>query len=176
MFSFAFSQIETNSYEVRKIRLENFKENYKGKSIRFMDENSRVVEGVLMEVTDSDFVISINGKAAFYSHKNINIVYLPPVSEDLYMVFGISILGGLAGYVATIVAHPHPNNGASLSISTIGTVLGLFWVKRLFINLKKLIFLVGYVVKKKISLFLIVFSFINAQDIIEITLNERKSS
>ena len=59
MFSFAFGQIETNSYEVRKIRLENFKDNYKGKSIRFTDENSRVVEGVLMEVTDSDFVISI---------------------------------------------------------------------------------------------------------------------
>ena len=65
-----------------------------------MDENSNVVEGVLMEVTDSDFVISVNGNAVFYSHKNINMVYLPPVSEDLYMVFGISILGGLAGYAS----------------------------------------------------------------------------
>ena len=57
LLSFAFSQMETNSFEVRKIRLENFKENYKGESIRFMDENSNVVEGVLMEVTDSDFVV-----------------------------------------------------------------------------------------------------------------------
>ena len=138
MFSFAFSQIETNSYEVRKIRLENFKENYKGESIRFMDESSNVVEGVLMEVTDSDFVISTNGNAVFYSHKNINIVYLPPVSEDLYMVFGMSILGGLAGYVATIVAHPHPNNGASLSISTIGTFLGFVLGKKTFYKPQKI--------------------------------------
>ena len=137
-FSFAFGQIETNSYEVRKIRLENFKENYKGKSVRFTDENSRVVEGVLMEVTDSDFVISIEGKATFYDHKNINMVYLPPVSEDLYMVFGISILGGLAGYVATIIAHPHPNNGASASISTIGTVLGFVLGKKTFYKPQKI--------------------------------------
>ena len=138
LFSFAFGQIETNSYEVRKIRLENFKENYKGKSVRFTDKNSRVVEGVLMEVTDSDFVISIEGKATLYDHKNINMVYLPPVSEDLYMVFGISILGGPAGYVATIITHPHPNNGASASISTIGTVLGFVLGKKTFYKPQKI--------------------------------------
>ena len=138
IFSFAFGQVETKSYEIRKIRLENFKNNYKGKSVRFSDSNSRVVEGVLMEVTDSDFVISIEGKATFYNHKNINMVYLPPVSEDLYMVFGISILGGLAGYVATIIAHPHPNNGATASISTIGTVLGLVLGKKTFYKPQKI--------------------------------------
>ncbi len=137
-FSFAFSQIKTNSYEVRKIRLENFKENYKGKSVRFTDKNLRVVEGVLMEVTDSDFIIIIEGKATPYNHKNINVVYLPPVSEDLYMVFGISILGGLAGYVATIIAHPHPNNGASASISTIGTILGFVLGKKTFYKPQKI--------------------------------------
>ena len=138
MLSFAFSQIETNSYEVRKIRLENFKENYRGESIRFIDEKSRVVEGVLIEVTDTDFVISINDKAAFYDHRNINIVYLPPVSEDLVIVFGMSILGGLAGYVATIVTHPHPNNATSLSISTIGTVLGFVLGKKTFYKPQKI--------------------------------------
>ena len=138
IFSFAFGQIETNSYEVRKIRLENLKENYKGESIRFTDENSRIVEGVLMEVTDSDFVVSINNKATFYSHKNVTIVYLPPVSEDLYMVLGISILGGLTGYLATIVTHPHPNNGTSASISTIGTVLGFVLGKKTFYKPQKI--------------------------------------
>ena len=138
MFSFVFSQVETNSYEVRKIRLENFKENYKGKSVRFTDQDSRFVQGVLMEVTDSDFVISIEGKVKFYNHKNINLVYIPPVSEDLYMVFGISILGGLAGYLATIIAHPHPNNGASASISTIGTVLGFVLGKKTFYKPQKI--------------------------------------
>ena len=91
---------------MRKIRLENFKKNYKGKNIRFQDENSRIIEGVLIEITDSDFVVSIDNSAAFYSHESIDVVYLPPVSEDFYMVLGISVLGGLAGYVATIIAHP----------------------------------------------------------------------
>ena len=52
VFSFAYGQKETNSDEVRNIRLENFKNNYKGQTIRFTDQNSRVVEGVLMEITD----------------------------------------------------------------------------------------------------------------------------
>ena len=138
VFSFSFGQVETNSYEVRKIRLDNFRENHKGKNVRFTDKNSRVVEGVLMEVTDSDFVISIEGRASFYNHKNINMVYLPPVSEDLYMVFGISILGGLAGYVATIIAPPHPNNSASASICTIGTVLGFVLGKKTFYKPQKI--------------------------------------
>tara|TARA_Y100000816_G_C25737475_1_gene388170 strand:- start:58 stop:546 length:489 start_codon:yes stop_codon:yes gene_type:complete len=138
VFSFAFSQVETNSYEVRKIRLENFKENYKGKSVRFTDQDSRFVQGVLMEVTDSDFVISIEGKVKFYNHKNINLVYIPPVSEDLYMAFGMSILGGLAGYLATIIVHPHPNNGASASISTIGIVLGFVLGKKTFYKSQKI--------------------------------------
>ena len=66
------------------------------------------------------------------------MVYLPPVSEDLYMVFGISVLGGLAGYVATIIAHPHPNNGASASISTVGTVLGFVLGKKTFYKPQKI--------------------------------------
>ena len=137
MFSFAFCQIETNSHEVRKIRLENFKDNYKGKSIRFTDENSRVVDGVLIEITDSDFVISINNESTFFSHKNINTVYIPPAPEDFYMVLGISVLGGLTGYVATIIAHPHPTDSTSLSISTIGTIFGIILGKRTFYNAQK---------------------------------------
>ena len=108
VFSFTYGQKETNSNEVRNIRLENFKNNYKGQTIRFTDQNSRIVEGVLMEITDTDFVISINNSAAFYSHENVDFVYLPPVSEDFYITASISILGGIAGYVATIIAHPYP--------------------------------------------------------------------
>ena len=138
IFSFAFGQVEAKSNDVRKIRLENFKKNYKGKNIRFQDENSRTIEGVLIEITDSDFVVSIDNSAAFYSHESIDVVYLPPVSEDFYMVLGISVLGGLAGYVATIIAHPHPNNGATGSISTIGTILGFALGKKTFYNPQKI--------------------------------------
>ena len=70
--------------------------------------------------------------------KNINLVYLLPVSEDLYMVLGMSILGGLAGYAATIIAHPNPNKGTSLSISTIGTYLGFVLGKKTFYKPQKI--------------------------------------
>ena len=138
VFSFAYGQKETNSDEVRSIRLENFKNNYKGQTIRFTDQNSRVVEGVLMEITDTDFVISINNSAAFYSHENVDFVYLPPVSEDFYITASISILGGIAGYVAMIIAHPYPNNGALGAVSTLGTVLGFVIGKNTFYKSQKI--------------------------------------
>jgi len=138
VFSFAFGQQKTNSKEVRNIRLENFKNNYKGQTIRFTDQNSRVVEGLLMEITDTDFVISINNSAAFYSHENVDFVYLPPVSEDFYITASISILGGIAGYVAMIIAHPYPNNGALGAVSTLGTVLGFVIGKNTFYKSQKI--------------------------------------
>jgi len=138
VFSFAYGQKETNSDEVRNIRLDNFKNNYKGQTIRFTDQNSKVVEGVLMEITDTDFVISVNNSAAFYSHKNIDFVYLPPVSEDFYITASISVLGGLAGYVATIIAHPYPKKSALGAISTLGTVLGFIVGKNTFYKSQKI--------------------------------------
>ena len=136
--SFPYGQKETNSNEVRNIRLENFKNNYKGQTIRFTDQKSRVVEGVLMEITDTDFVMSINNSAAFFSHENVNFVYLPPVSEDFYITASISILGGIAGYVATIIAHPYPNRGALGAVSTLGTVLGFVVGKNTFYKSQKI--------------------------------------
>ena len=138
VFSFAYGQNETNSDEIRNIRLENFKNNYKGQTIRFTDQNSRVVEGVLMEITNTDFVISTNSSAAFYSHKNVDFVYLPPVSEDFYITASISILGGIAGYVATIIAHPYPDKGALGAISTLGSILGFVVGKNTFYKSQKI--------------------------------------
>ena len=138
IFSFTYGQKETNSNEVRNIRLENFKNNYKGQTIRFTDQNSRIVEGVLMEITDTDFVVSINNSAAFYSHENVDFVYLPPVSEDFYITASVSILGGIAGYVATIIAHPYPDKGALGAVSTLGTVLGFVVGKNTFYKSQKI--------------------------------------
>ena len=138
VFSFTYGQKETNSNEVRSIRLENFKNNYKGQTIRFTDQNSRVVEGVLMEITNTDFVMSINNSAAFYSHENVDFVYLPPVSEDFYITASISILGGIAGYVATIIAHPYPKKSALGSVGTLGTVLGFVVGKNTFYKSQKI--------------------------------------
>jgi hypothetical protein len=138
IFSFTYGQKETSSDEVRNIRLENFKNNYKGQTIRFTDQNSRVVEGVLMEITNTDFVISINNSAAFYSHKNIDFVHLPPVFEDFYITAGISVLGGIAGYVATIIAHPYPERGALGAVATLGAVLGFVVGKNNFYKSQKI--------------------------------------
>jgi len=138
VFSFALGQRKTNSEEIRNIRLENFKNNYKGQTIRFTDGNSRNIEGLLMEITDTDFVISINNSAAFYSHKNVDFVFLPPVSEDLYITASVSILGGIAGYVAMIIAHPYPNNGALGAAATLGTVLGFVVGKNTFYKPQKI--------------------------------------
>ena len=138
VFSFTYGQKETNSSEVRNIRLENFKNNYKGQTIRFTDQNSRVVEGILMEITHTDFVISINNSAAIYSHENVDFVYLPPVSEDFYITASISILGGIAGYVATIIAPPYPNKGALGAVSTLGTLLGFVVGKNTFYKSQKI--------------------------------------
>ena len=138
VFSTAFGQIRTNSEEVRKIRLDNFKDNYKGQTIRFTSGKSKIIEGVLMDVTDSDFVISINNSSAFYSHKSINTVYLPPVLEDFYMVTGLSVLGGLAGYAAMIITYPKPKNGSLGAISTIGIFLGYFLGKKTFYKPQKI--------------------------------------
>ena len=138
VFSFTYGQKETNSNEVRNIRRENFKNNYKGQTIRFTDQNSRIVEGVLMEITDTDFVISINNSAAFYSHGNVDFVYLPPVSEDFYITGSISILGGIAGYVAMIIAHSYPNKSTLGAVSTLGTVLGFVVGKNTFYKPQKI--------------------------------------
>tara|TARA_B100000963_G_scaffold327993_1_gene316188 strand:+ start:177 stop:641 length:465 start_codon:yes stop_codon:yes gene_type:complete len=138
ILSFAFGQKNTNSDEVRNIRLENFKNNYTGQTIRFTDKNSRVVEGVLMEITDTDFVISINNSTTFCSHENVEFVYIPPVSEDFFITASISILGGIAGYVATIITHPYPNKGALGAVSTLGTVLGFVAGKNTFYKSQKI--------------------------------------
>ena len=136
--TYALGQINTESEQVRSIRLENFIHNYKGKTIRFQDQNSRFVEGVLLEITDTDFVLSVNNSASFHSHKNIDFVYLPPVADDFYITAGISLLGGVSGYVATIIAHPNPSSSATGGFATLGTVLGFLIGKKSFYKQQKI--------------------------------------
>ena len=119
-------------------RLENFKNNYKGEIIRFTTENSKTVQGVLVNITEHDFVLSINKTAKFYKHKNVDFVYLPPVFEDLYITVSLSALGGLAGYVALIVAIQNPEVKLVGTVTTLGTVLGFFVGKNAFYKTQKI--------------------------------------
>jgi len=138
LFSFLLGQVETNSDQVRKIRLENFKNNYKGEIVRFTTENSKTVQGVLVNITEHDFVLSINKTAKFYKHKNVDFIYLPPVFEDLYITASLSALGGLAGYVALIVAIQNPEVKLIGTVTTLGTVLGFFVGKNAFYKTQKI--------------------------------------
>ncbi len=127
-----YGQIETDSEIVRKIRLDNFKKNHLGKTIRFTADNSKQVQGVLIDVTNKDFVLSINQNNAFFDHESINNVIIPPVIGDLYITFGVATLGGLAGYAATIMAHPNPTNRNLGAVSTLSSILGFVVGKKTF--------------------------------------------
>ena len=110
----------------------------KRKTIRFTTENSKTVQGVLVNITEHDFVLSINKTAKFYKHKNVDFVYLPPVSEDLYITASLSALGGLAGYVALIIAIQNPEVKLVGTATTLGTVLGFFVGKNAFYKTQKI--------------------------------------
>jgi len=137
-FSCLLGQAETNSNQVRKIRLENFKNNYKGKTIRFTTENSKTIQGVLVDITENNFVLSVNSSAKFYEHENVDFVYLPPVSEDLYITAGFSALGGLAGYAAMVITIQKPKVELIGTVTTIGSVLGFFVGKNAFYKTQKI--------------------------------------
>ena len=136
-FSCLLGQVEKNSDQVRKIRLENFKNNYKGKTIRFTTENSKVVQGILVDITEHDFILSINKSAKFYKHKNVDYVYLPPMSEDFYITASFSVLSGLAGYVVLVIAMQDPKIELVGSVTSLSTALGLFIGKNAFYRTQK---------------------------------------
>ena len=83
-------------------------------------------------------MLSVNKSAKFYKHKNVNFVYLPPVSEDLYITASFSALGGLAGYVALIIAVQNPKVELVGAVTTLGTVLGFFVGKNAFYKTQKI--------------------------------------
>ena len=138
LFSCLLGQVETKSDQVRKIRLENFKNNYKGQTIRFTTEDSKTVQGVLVNITEQNFVLSVNKSAKFYKHKNVDFIYLPPVSEDLYITASFSALGGLAGYAALVIAIQKPKVELIGAVTSLSTVLGFFIGKNAFYKTQKI--------------------------------------
>ena len=137
LFSFLLGQVEKDSEQVRKIRLENFKNNYNGKTVRFTTENSKVVQGTLVNITEHDFVLSVNKSTKFYKHKNVDFVYLPPVSEDFYITASFSILSGLAGYVVLVIAMQDPKRELVGTVTSLSTVFGFFIGKNAFYKTQK---------------------------------------
>ena len=137
-FSFLVSQTKSSFDQVRKIRLENFKNNYQGKTIKFTTENSKTVQGILVNITEEDFILSIDKSAMFYNHKNITTVYLPPGTEDFYITASFTILGGLAGCLAMVAALDKPNPKVVGTATGLGTVLGFVVGKNAFYKSQKI--------------------------------------
>ena len=87
---------------VRDIRLENLKRDHSGKSIHFVDSNSSYGQGVLLDVTEKNIIISELGSPVSYDHSGIDHVFVDPEMKELAMVIGLGTLGGLAGYLGII--------------------------------------------------------------------------
>lgn len=113
-----------SSEAVREVRLENFKRNYVGKTIRFIDRSSFSVRGRLLDVTEDNIIISVNDLAVNYKHEYIDQVFIDPESTDLLMTFGLSALGGVTGYLTLTILKSNPDAAMKGVVPSIGFILG----------------------------------------------------
>jgi len=108
---------------VRDIRLENLKRDHSGKSIHFVDSNSRHGQGILLDVTEKNIIISEFGSPVSYDHSGIDHVFIDPEMKELAMVIGLGALGGLAGYLGIILGHSDPDAAMKGVTSSLGAGL-----------------------------------------------------
>ena len=113
-------QLSSDLITVRDIRLENLKRDYTGKTIRFVDSKSVSNKGVLLDVTDENIIISKSGSPAPFNHSKIKYVFVDPNRKELAMVVGLTVLGGVSGYLGIMVGKSNSNSitkGVASSIS-----------------------------------------------------------
>jgi len=103
-------QVNSDLITVRDIRLENLKRDYSGKPIRFIDSKSISNQGILLDVTDENIIISKSGKPVPFNHSEIQCVFVDPEKKELAMVIGLTALGGISGYLGIILGKSDPNN------------------------------------------------------------------
>ena len=110
-----------SNIEVAKdIRLENLKRDHSGKFISFMNSDMETGQGILLDVTDKNIIISEDGARVPYDHSDIDHVFVDPEIEELAMVFCLGALGGIAGYLGIIIGH----SGSDLIIKGASSSLG----------------------------------------------------
>ena len=125
-------QAGSNLQVVRNIRLENLKRDYLGASIRFMGSNSMSIQGVLLDVTDKNIIISEHGTPVPYDHSGVNYIFIDPEFKDMIMVFGLGALGGVAGYLGVIIVRSNPDANMKGVASSLGVGLAGFAGYRAF--------------------------------------------
>jgi len=109
---------------VRDIRLQNLKRDYAGSTIRFIVPGSSSVMGVLKDVTEKNFIVSHNGSPAVYDHEKIDYVFIDPGFTGKLMAFSVGLVGGVAGYMAVIIAKKNANASWKGVASSLGFALG----------------------------------------------------
>ena len=132
IFSVVFSQPALRSEAVKSTRLENFKTNYSGKTIRFIGPGGMAVQGELVNVTSENFIVSVETNHNLFSHKKINHVYIIPQKTEFFLATTVSIFGGAVGYLALLVSNKSFSAQHAKSFTFLGGVFGAFLGKNTF--------------------------------------------
>jgi hypothetical protein len=116
----------------KDIRLENLKRDHSGRFISFVNSNKESGGGILLDVTSKDIIISKDGRQFHYDHSNIDYVFVDPEIEELIMVLGLGVLGGISGYFGIILGHSGPDRVMKSASSSLGAGLASFIGYRTF--------------------------------------------
>ena len=119
-------QVNSDLITVRDIRLDNLKRDYSGKSIRFVDSKSISNQGILLDVTDENIIISKSGAPVPFNHSKIQCVFIDPERKELAMVLGLTTLGGVSGYLGVMLGKSDSNNTTMGVISSISASIAGF--------------------------------------------------
>ena len=115
----------TENRTIRQIRLENLKKNYSGKSIRFLDKNQKIIQGVLVNITKNDFILYINNSNQSFSHEHVDFVFYDPEIQDFLMVSGLGLILGTSGYLGLMINNPESGTVSKTISPLLGTILGV---------------------------------------------------
>ena len=123
----------SNQNTIKQTKIENLKNNYAGKTIQFVDSSrSLKVQGKLLDITDTTFIVSIDGSSSVFKHSNINFFYLAPETADYFIASGVSLLSAMASYLSLIIIHPDPDRAMRGVVLSGGLVIGGYIGKSAF--------------------------------------------
>lgn len=132
ILSLLFSQTSVGSEEVRNIRIENFKENYIGKTIQFLGSDGLWSEGVLVDVTSKKFTLLMDREKLNFDNININHVYIMPKKAEFLLASSLALFGGAVSYLTLLVLRDEADYQQKASFICVGFVLGGLLGKRTF--------------------------------------------
>ena len=125
-------QYAVNIPNLKEIRLNKLKETYTGKPIRFLENNSISVTGVLRDVTKNDIIILDGDVTKSYNHDNISTIYVDPKRSELAIVFALGAVGAIGGYAMVLIGHPNPDTNMKGVIPSLCGAAATIWGYRSF--------------------------------------------